>query len=340
MKKLLLVPALLLSSALMAKGYKYEITPIIGYNIAEGNLKLDNAVLSGVALQYNSDTFLKPEFSLLHSSPNYENTTTDTGMYRLAINGVHEYDSIGIFTPLAKIGVGYETLNRHLADNKDSVFFDAGAGVKVAIVENVSLKLEAVYMVKNNDNRWDNNLALLAGINFAFGQKAQKEAPIQEEPKVEAVVVAKTESKPVDGDDDKDGVLNSVDKCPDTPAGHVVDSQGCTKRVNLHVNFETASYTVDEASKPNVKKFAEFLKARKEYDTKIIGHTDSVGTVANNQILSDNRANTVKDLIVKEGVEEQRVFTKGMSELAPTATNKTKEGRAQNRRVEAELIIK
>ncbi|PLY15819.1 MAG: cell envelope biogenesis protein OmpA, partial [Sulfurimonas sp.] len=144
----------------------------------------------------------------------------------------------------------------------------------------------------------------------------------------------------IDGDDDKDGVLNSKDKCPNTPAGNVVDSDGCTQKVNLHINFETASYTVDEASKQNVKKFADFLKARTNFNAKIIGHTDNVGSEASNQTLSENRANAVKELIVQHGIEANRIKTVGMCESAPAALNDTDEGRAQNRRIEAELLVK
>jgi len=150
----------------------------------------------------------------------------------------------------------------------------------------------------------------------------------------------KVDSDKVDGDDDQDGVLNSKDKCPTTPLGNVVDEEGCTKIVNLHINFETASYTVDDASKPNVEAFANFLKARSNFDAKIIGHTDSIGSVANNQKLSENRADAVKEMIVSHGIEAERISTVGMGESAPAASNDTAEGRAENRRIEAELIKK
>jgi len=169
MKKLLLIPTLLFSGALMAQEYNYEITPVIGYNIAEGNLNLENQTLYGAEFQYNGcDTVLKPEISVLYTEADYENSLIDTDIYRFAINGVYEYDAIGIIKPLAKIGLGYETIDKHFADNTDSLFFNAGVGAKIHLIDNLSLKLEAVYMLKNNNIRWDNNLALLSGINFAF----------------------------------------------------------------------------------------------------------------------------------------------------------------------------
>lgn len=350
MKKLMLIPALLLGGSLVAQDYNYEVTPVIGYNIAEGNLDLENQTLFGAEFQYNGcDMLLKPEISVLYTDADYENSTIDTDIYRFAINGVHEYDAIGMFTPLSKIGVGYETIDKHLADNKDSVFFDVGVGAKMPLTDAIALKLEAIYMLKNNDNRWDNNLALLAGINFAFGPKAvpaPAPAPAPE-PKPEPVAVPEPVKEEVtsavavvDGDDDKDGVLNSVDKCPTTPAGHKVDSDGCSILVNLHINFDTASYKVKDAYQSKVKEFADFMKTMPNYDAKIVGHTDNVGSDKNNQTLSENRANAVKNLIIKEGVEASRISSKGMGEKAPATTNATKEGKAENRRIEAELIKK
>ncbi len=388
MKKLLLIPALLFGTAAIAQEYNYEITPVVGYNIAEGNLNLDNQTLYGAELQYNGfDSLLKPELSVLYTDADYENSLGSTDIYRIALNGVYEYDAMGMIKPLAKIGVGYETIDKHLADNKDSMFLNAGVGAKIPFTDAVALKLEAVYMLKNNHARMDSNLALLAGINFAFGPKAQEVAakPVDGDDDNDGILnsIDKCPNTPagtevdaagckidkdddndgvlnsrdrcpntpagakvdgagckIDSDDDRDGVLNSKDRCPNTPAGNIVDSDGCTKKVNLHINFETASYSIDEASKSNVKKFADFLKARTNFNAKIVGHTDNVGSKASNQALSENRANAVKELIVQYGVEADRIEAVGMGESNPTALNDTDEGRAQNRRIEAELLVK
>ena len=69
-----------------------------------------------------------------------------------------------------------------------------------------------------------------------------------------------------------------------------------------------------------------------------VGHTDSVGTDAYNQKLSVRRAEAVKAYLVSKGVEKNRVYTEGKGEKQPIADNKTKEGRAKNRRVEIEVV--
>jgi len=69
-----------------------------------------------------------------------------------------------------------------------------------------------------------------------------------------------------------------------------------------------------------------------------VGHTDSIGTDAYNQKLSVRRAESVKAYLVSKGIEKNRIYTEGKGEKQPVADNKTKEGRAKNRRVEIEVV--
>lgn len=69
-----------------------------------------------------------------------------------------------------------------------------------------------------------------------------------------------------------------------------------------------------------------------------IGHTDSIGSEAYNQRLSERRANAVRAYLTSKGIENDRIATEGKGELQPVASNKTKAGRAQNRRVEIEVV--
>ncbi len=69
-----------------------------------------------------------------------------------------------------------------------------------------------------------------------------------------------------------------------------------------------------------------------------VGHTDSVGADAYNQKLSIARSEAVKAYMVSKGIDKSRVYTEGKGEKQPVADNKSKEGRAKNRRVEIEVV--
>ena len=69
-----------------------------------------------------------------------------------------------------------------------------------------------------------------------------------------------------------------------------------------------------------------------------VGHTDSIGTDAYNQKLSVRRSEAVKAYLTSKGIERNRIYTEGKGEKQPVADNKTREGRAKNRRVEIEVV--
>jgi len=79
---------------------------------------------------------------------------------------------------------------------------------------------------------------------------------------------------------------------------------------------------------------AEVLRRYPKTRVEIVGHTDSRGTSAENEKLSERRARAVRDVLVRAGVDPTRITTRGAGETRPVATNDTLEGRALNRRVE------
>jgi OOP family OmpA-OmpF porin len=84
-------------------------------------------------------------------------------------------------------------------------------------------------------------------------------------------------------------------------------------------------------------RLVQFLKENPDKKVSFEGHTDSIGTDKYNQGLSERRANSAKSYIVKHGVSDSRVTTRGFGESKPIADNKTKAGRANNRRVEVKV---
>ena len=104
------------------------------------------------------------------------------------------------------------------------------------------------------------------------------------------------------------------------------------------VLFDFDKATLKPAGKGKLDELAGKVKDINLEVVIAIGHTDSIGTDAYNQKLSVRRAESVKAYLVSKGIEPNRVYTEGKGEKQPVASNKTKDGRAKNRRVEIEVI--
>jgi outer membrane protein OmpA-like peptidoglycan-associated protein len=159
-----------------------------------------------------------------------------------------------------------------------------------------------------------------------------------------------------DGDEDGDGVLDSRDKCPGTPKGVRVDADGCPPPapapvveeavvvkeetiVIRDVNFQFDSAKLTAADKDKLNTIATRLKQEAaSARLTVTGHTDSVGSDAYNQKLSDRRAHSVVEYLIESGVPRSSfVSVTGAGESQPVADNKTADGRAMNRRTEIKI---
>ncbi len=150
------------------------------------------------------------------------------------------------------------------------------------------------------------------------------------------------------GDKDNDGVKDNVDKCPDV-AG-VASNNGCppepviteeaTAKLNefaraIYFNSGRSSFRPGVSGKLDL--IAEIMAQYPEANFNIEGHTDSSGAASTNLRLSDKRAAAVVDYLIKKGIPAARLSSKGFGEDYPIASNATRDGRAQNRRVEIKL---
>ena len=91
---------------------------------------------------------------------------------------------------------------------------------------------------------------------------------------------------------------------------------------------------IKQESYANLDEQVAFMKENKELIVEIQGHTDNTGTKAYNQILSEKRANAVRNYMVNKGISKDRLIAKGYGLTMPLASNDTKAGRAKNRRVQ------
>ncbi len=146
-------------------------------------------------------------------------------------------------------------------------------------------------------------------------------------------------------DSDKDGINDEEDKCPNQIGtkenkGCPVISKEVKKAVNLaakNILFETASANLRPQSFKGLNDVVKIMQENPGIKLDINGHTDDHGTDERNQLLSENRAASVRDYIISKGISESRITATGFGETRPIADNKTPAGRAQNRRVELVL---
>jgi iron complex outermembrane recepter protein len=144
---------------------------------------------------------------------------------------------------------------------------------------------------------------------------------------------------PPPGDQDKDGVTDDKDRCPNTTPGVAVDDIGCFREVTLRgLLFDTESSAVSAEDGNRIDQaIAQYktLPDDVEAQTRIVieGHTDNTGSEAYNQALSERRANAVKAWVVSQGVNPAQITVVGKGESEPSDDNSTKEGRQNNRRV-------
>ena len=145
-------------------------------------------------------------------------------------------------------------------------------------------------------------------------------------------------------DSDGDGVSDKFDKCPNTPAGTVVDGSGCpikfpeaqkivSNGYYAPIGFEFDSSVLKTESYSTLDKLAKELRDSNGTVT-LDGYASAEGTEAYNLNLSKDRANAVKQYLVNAGVAASSINANGYGEANPIASNATEEGRVQNRRVE------
>lgn len=147
---------------------------------------------------------------------------------------------------------------------------------------------------------------------------------------------------PAPVDNDGDGVDDASDHCLNTAPESKVDETGCTVfkgiEYNLNVQFKNASDQIDNTSLQSIDEVGEIMSKRPDLTITLYGYTDSSGSNAWNQRLSEKRAQSIKNTIVqRHHIAEDRIAVVGKGEADPIADNSTAEGREINRRVAAKI---
>ena len=342
---------------------QFYVHPMFTYYDAPGKLGYDDnsSTGPGIALGYSFLENWAMEAEYDSHQPDLKDPPGGTGKVdSWAANVMYLFPGPRLFTPFVTIGGGRGEYNRDTFDNGKTDTenqYNFGVGTYIGTSKRFSFRADIRGLYTLDAEKLQPWAAV--GIVFKFGKT--------EEPKA-VPVVAKVVDTDGDGvpdttdacpgtpagvsvdsrgcplDSDGDGVPDYLDKCPNTPRGTKVDATGCPVAVAAAVTFDLTVEFAFNSAEINDLSFRELRKAmtfmREHPDTKAVveGNTDNKGSDEYNQKLSERRAAAVKEVLVKSDIEASRLTTVGYGESRPVASNDTEEGRAKNRRVS--IVVK
>lgn len=235
--------------------------------------------------------------------------------------------------------------------------FDAGIGLAFPLNDSRTLWLgpfaRYFQILQPSSTASDNRDAkiLIFGASFEFGSNPAKSsseevtpvAPRTEVPPPAAPPPAVAPVATPEPDRDHDGVPDKDDLCPDVPGP--VENRGCPvyekvvvkpDRLELKekIQFAPNSAIIKSESHPLLNDVAKALQENKSFRVEIRGHASSDGPQSLNQKLSEQRAKSVRDYLVRNGIEADALPYKGLGSSQPIDSNETQSGREANRRVE------
>lgn len=286
--------------AVMAEPGSFSLNPFVGYMWHDSTTDLDNSTIFGVGAEFQFTNQFGVELQYIKDNDakmggGGPNVDSD----RFAIDGIYYTPRLSIFQPYLKLGVDHVSYDVP-AGKPEGTEAVAGFGTRMLFNENWSARLEAKALHELDDSLTHGLVTF--GISYAFN------------PPPKPVAAAPVVVPP-----------------PPPPAPVPVIK---TEEMKLNILFATNKADITEQYAPEVERAANFLKKYPDETATIEGHTDSSGSDALNQKLSQRRADAVKNMLVdRYGIDASRVTAVGYGESRPVADNATKEGRAENRRV-------
>lgn len=334
MKLHLLAMATILASTAMTAHAEITVSPMLGYHVFDneqvtaGGSKpgLDATTDASIAFGYliNPNVGLELRYGI--ASPSSEvSGAGDVRVEMTTLDTYYRFNSVNKLQPYVLVGGG---LQRATADGgaryQEHTIANVAVGAFYQLANNLSLRGELRGVEDLQESMHDGIASL--GATFSFGGP---------KPSTAASIVAIK----VDADDDRDGVSNRADKCPDTPTNVVVNADGCPKELmetvsrEMRVLFDTDKSVVKPEFNAEIEGVAKLLKEYPKATVEIQGHTDSRGSASYNGALSQRRADAIANVLTKNyGITANRISSKGYGAAQPVADNKTAEGRAKNRR--------
>ncbi len=283
------------------------------------------------------------------------------------VGAKYNFDRINGWQPYLGIGIGNLDISRPVLPDIDPTTLGLNAGIRYFFDDSWVGKIEAMFIEPTDS--YNQDWALGFSIGYRFGGASRPGPAVTQSTPPQPAAPAPVDSDgdgvfddrdacagtprgvSVDArgcelDSDRDGVVDSRDACPGTNMNLAVDNRGCVildesqRRQTLAVLFATNMSEIQSQYQDEIAAFADFLREYNNTSAVIEGHTDSDGSEEYNQALSERRARAVMmELINRYGIAASRLSAVGYGESRPVASNATANGKAQNRRIEAEVTV-
>lgn len=322
-------------------GFGAGMTSISGPDeFKEGADELDSKFAASLWIRYHMTSRLGLELAYSRLMYEFVNTAAprsemDPTNSILDLSLAYRMFPKKVYHVLLQAGIGYVRYYdfdaANTSDTRDDLALKGRIGFEYMATPDLMVALQADYYRLNygSDTPDDLNVwAPMLAMTYYFG-KSEAAAPA-------------APADPAKVDTDGDGIFDTEDQCPGTPAGQQVTAFGCAKteklEFTLKVQFAPGKSEIDPKFTADLDKFAEFLVKYPETKAEIEGHTDNTGAEKLNYRISQKRAEAVqKYLIDKLKIEKSRLTAKGYGPSQPVGDNATPEGRESNRRVVAHV---
>ncbi|WP_101758128.1 OmpA family protein [Oceanicoccus sp. KOV_DT_Chl] len=295
---------------------RWYINPAIGHQNLDAERDLGNDTTLSIGGEYRYNDSWASELRYLDTGTKSD-FGPDVDLSQYYIDGLYYFSGQSEqLQPFVLGGVGHAEFDSNSGDDKETQI-NIGAGVRYLFNDNWSLRADA-RAIHSLDDSFNDRLINI-GLSYAFGSssaapKAMPAAPVVKDDDKDGVVNGKDQCpnsaagavvnsvgcvEVVDGDGDKDGVADSKDRCLSTPAGAEVNADGCILvpeagvALDLSLRFAHDSERVEDYDQAAVDKVVAYLRAHSNTSVVIEGHTDSSGSDVYNKGLSQRRAAAV-----------------------------------------------
>jgi len=329
---------------------RFYVAPLGSYTIADNNRGGDNGYGGSIAVGKRFTDALELELLGFYTNYQSKGSVPDARLYGAGgAANLFPFSSSPIFGGLHfHLGVarGQGKDSPGLRPDYTSTVFDAGIGYDFVLTSSsfgpfapgIALRAQALYrhdahgtdQVGTGNNQYFQDVVFNLGFRIPLGGRSSP-APVAP---TEDVAVVPVEEAPAEAAPEAPA---AAPPCEPPVPGQPINLDGCKEGDTIvlrGVNFEFNKANLTLNAKALLDPVADALIARPGIKVEVDGHTDSKGSDAYNQKLSDARAASVMQYLVSRGVEAGRLTSKGFGESKPIADNATDEGREINRRVE------